>query len=167
MLGGGDPTNETAKVLRALEKTGYAHQVDVVIGPSNPHRVTIEGLSSQLEATVSVHQNVTDMADLMHGQDLAICAGGQSIWELACLGIPALQIVVASNQVEVVRELDDRGVTRSLGEASSLTASELAVQFRRVESQPSLRMKMRRTAMQLVDGKGADRVLQTLISLTH
>ena len=48
-FGGADPSNETAKALRAIQRLDRPEiAVDVVVGAANPHRAEIEALCAEL-----------------------------------------------------------------------------------------------------------------------
>ena len=161
-MGGGDPTNETAKALKALQRAEFTAQVDVVIGPANPHRRELEGLADRINAEIRFDTNVSNMAQLMSGQHLAICAAGGTSWELACLGIPMMQIVIADNQREIVRWLRDRSMSIQLGWYEDVTSDSASTAIRRLNTKESKRQEMVDQSMDIIDGQGAERVVNYL-----
>jgi UDP-2,4-diacetamido-2,4,6-trideoxy-beta-L-altropyranose hydrolase len=161
-LGGGDPTNETGKALRAIRRAGYTGSVDVLVGPANPHRSAIRSETENLDGTVRILSNVTRMAPLIDQQDLAVCAAGSTSWELACLGVPMLQMVVADNQERIAEELSVRGVTEFAGRREGVDVDDLARSISALVQDPQRRSDMSRRGWELVDGEGALRVLDVL-----
>ncbi|MGR6836675.1 UDP-2,4-diacetamido-2,4,6-trideoxy-beta-L-altropyranose hydrolase [Syntrophomonas erecta] len=103
-FGGSDPTNETIKAIKAVEKLNRRDiEVDVVVGASNPHQKEIKHLCDK--ACFNYHYQVNNMAELMAKADLAIGAGGSTTWERCFLGLPSICVVVADNQVAIVRAM--------------------------------------------------------------
>lgn len=161
-LGGGDPDNTTVKVLAGLKRANYRGRVDVVIGPANPHIASVrENAEAHLGRAV-VHTNVRDMATLMLSQDLVICGAGGTCWEVACLGIPMLQVVVAENQRRNAEGLAEVGCSINLGRSTQLSPADVAQGFFALAETPSLRKDMSRAGRSLVDGRGCLRVLQAI-----
>lgn len=113
-FGGSDPTNETIKAIKAVEKLNRRDiEVDVVVGASNPHQKEIKHLCDK--ACFNYHYQVNNMAELMAKADLAIGAGGSTTWERCFLGLPSICVVVADNQMEAVEILAKRDIIKSLG----------------------------------------------------
>lgn len=161
-LGGGDPTNETGKALRALDRIGYEGGADVVVGPANPHRAELESMASELKADVTFYVNVQQMAELMRGQHLAICAAGGTSWELACLGVPMVQLVVADNQRGIAEWLQRKEVTKCAGWREDVGAGALADTIDSVIDTPTTRENMVGRGRELVDGRGVERFVALL-----
>ena len=84
------------EAIRLLDRPDLT--VDIVIGQTNPHRATIEAACHALPG-VTFHCQVGNMASLMADADLFIGAGGTSSWERCCIGLPALVIATADNQI--------------------------------------------------------------------
>ena len=162
-MGGGDPTNETAKALKALQLAEFTGQADVVIGPANLHRSELEILAANIDADIRFHSNVSNMAQLMSGQHLAICAAGGTTWELACLGVPMMQLVIADNQREIARWLRTNEIADALEGYCEVSAQLICARFGDFDRNLCLRKKRVSKSQILVDGKGATRTLNALI----
>lgn len=163
-LGGGDADNLTGMVvsgLRQLRREGLILEAKVVIGGLNPHRQT---LAAQLDndAGFELLYDVDDMAPLMAWADLAVTAAGSTAWELAMMGLPALVGVLADNQVEVAEQLDHRGTARYLGWYRDLTPERIADAVADWMHDAALRSAAAHAGRRLVDGRGVERVLDTM-----
>lgn len=123
-LGGVDKDNATCTVLQALlmSRLPYDCRISVVLGTTAPWLTQVRSLAAQLPWPVDVQVGVAEMAALVADCDLAIGSGGSSSWERCCLGVPALTMILAENQVAVVNALSAVGAiekiesTRSVGE---------------------------------------------------
>lgn len=136
-FGGSDATNQTRKALDAiklLENPGIS--VDVVVGAANPHRNEIESLCHGMPGT-QYHCQVSNMSDLIAAADIAVGAGGATTWERCALGLPALTVVFADNQLQTTLDLEQIGVTEFLGWADKITATDLARAIGRLIEDPA------------------------------
>lgn len=164
-FGANDPLDMTSRAVQVLLEQPYQHlDVTVLGGRSNPRadrvRALVDGAPHLRYATAS-----DDMATLMARSDLCIGAGGTTSWERCAVGLPSLVVVLAGNQTEVVRLLDESGAARSLG-----PGQELGVQMLRSALDDALhdaewRRRSSRRGRELVDGRGAVRVAEHLAGL--
>jgi len=136
-FGATDPTDETGKVLTALQALANpALAVDVVVGAGNPRRAQIEALCARLPG-VRCHVQTARMADLMRAADLAVGAGGATTWERCVLGLPALTVVTAENQLQTTTDLAAAGAIWYLGRAEALAATDYAAALREAMRSPA------------------------------
>jgi UDP-2,4-diacetamido-2,4,6-trideoxy-beta-L-altropyranose hydrolase len=168
-FGGSDPTNLSCLILRWLTSLQVPVRVSVVIGQHFSYEqelyTLIEEVSEQLD--VKSYRNVIQIAELFLQQDLVICAGGSTVYELACLGIPMCSIVTAENQLELTKTADEIGFCKSLGNEGDLVQSSVIQTIQELLSNEANRDEMSRIGQQTVDGKGAQRVaeyIQTKLS---
>lgn len=160
-FGGVDAGNYTGLAIEALSGLDIkGAEVDVVIGAQHPHRTEIE----QACATqgYACHVQTSRMAELMAAADLSIGAGGSATWERCCLGLPALLVALADNQVDIAKALDSVGACIYLG--TKETANTLTIQ-RAIADLSDMHDHLElisRHASSLVDGIGVERVCQEL-----
>ena len=159
-LGGSDPENVTADVIRALEVTAIDKlEVKVIAGGDNPHIESLERAASQSKTDISLLKNVTNMPELMAWADVAISGAGSTCWEMCLLGLPAIVIDLAENQRTVARELDRRGAAIHLGGADDALPKQIANKLACLLGSIETRTTLSTRARELVDGKGAERVV--------
>lgn len=160
--GGSDPTNETAKAVQAVASVAIpSMKVDVVIGLSNPHENSIVRLCSKLSLG-KVHRGADNVAELMRRADLSIGAGGVMSWERCCLGLPAIVVDIAENQVGALTALADAGAVQYLGAAASVTSETLGDAILALLDNPVRSKALGEAAFALVDGEGRSRVCAEL-----
>jgi len=163
-FGGSDPTRESLKALEAASILTLPDVTfDLVAGSHFPH---LEAIREQcrMQPNVALHQDVADMAGLMAGADLFLGAGGGTTWERCCLGLPAVVVSVAPNQVVAAQALAEAGVQRYLGRSEQVSAQEIAQAIGDLLCDVSLRQQMSQRAQALVDGNGAARVAEALLA---
>jgi len=118
-MGGSDPTNETIKILEALEDFQFKH-VDVVVGNGNVFKEQILEICE--ERGYYYHCQINYMAKLMQQADFAIGAGGSTTWERCYVGLPSSSTIVASNQREGTEYVEELGLVINLGWHSDVTS---------------------------------------------
>jgi len=168
-MGGSDPENITTRCIEAmgmLERRPLA--LRIVVGDANPHGEQIAAALRALPSWVESHMitGVADMAPHFLWADLAVSAGGSTLWELAAFGVPALVLVLAENQQGGVQACEVAGTVESLGASDRLTPAGMAARVNALLDDEARRRRMAEAGVQLVDGQGARRVLQVMTHLT-
>lgn len=104
-----------------------------------------------------------EMLNLMLKADICISGGGQTIYELARIGVPTIGICFAENQRWNLDDCKARGLIEYIG-----WRNDKKLLFRLEKSIDKLvlyKERVRRTKMarSLIDGKGAERVVNTIM----
>jgi len=162
-MGGGDADNVTLRVLRAADRLDLDVALDVVVGPAFGHLPTVTAAAREARHPVQVHQDPQDLAGLMTRATVALSAAGSTCWELAHLGVPAVLLVLAENQVGVAAGLHAAGFAVSLGEAAGASDAALREALATLLADPARRAAMAQAGRRLVDGAGAVRVAAELM----
>lgn len=163
-LGGTDPTNTTARVLRAMERVRLVDwRVDVIVGA---HHKALREVSraAKRHRHCTVYVNPPDIASIVAGADLAVGAAGVSLWERCCLGVPSMLVAQAQNQIALAQGAVRAGVATYLGPAAELSISRWVIALHKETGAVRRRQCMARRAAALVDGAGAQRVAEHLMS---
>mgnify|MGYP003347951240 CR=1 FL=1 len=133
--------------------------VDVLIGAQHHARDSIAAVCAS--RGYRLHVQSAHVAALMGAADLAIGAGGTTMWERCCLGLPAVTIAIAPNQQPGITAAALRGLVYA-PDGDSTTAERLAVHVRALAGAPLMRQMLSRNGMAAVDGAGVDRVCRRL-----
>jgi UDP-2,4-diacetamido-2,4,6-trideoxy-beta-L-altropyranose hydrolase len=166
-LGGCDSENVTLKVIGALRRLGSSRfEVRIVLGSANPHVDSIRAAAASLPMFAEVLIDARDMASQISWADVAITAAGSTCWELACLGLTPVTIVIAENQRAVADELDMAGIALNAGWHGDLSAEHLTMKIESLLYSSFRRLRMSQQGRELVDGRGADRVISALLNLS-
>jgi UDP-2,4-diacetamido-2,4,6-trideoxy-beta-L-altropyranose hydrolase len=166
-LGGSDPENVTHRAMEAVAMADLADlEAVVVVGGSNPDFESLQhsGLefARRHNMKISVQRDVANMAELMAWADIAISAAGTTCWELCLLALPSLLIDVAENQTGVARELHRLKCAVHLGSAQEVSVELLRHEVETMLKSQEVRQTLSRRSRELVDGKGAQRVVSVL-----
>ncbi|KGR90101.1 pseudaminic acid biosynthesis protein PseG [Ureibacillus massiliensis 4400831 = CIP 108448 = CCUG 49529] len=111
-MGGTDPTNETMKVLQALDEFSFAH-IDIVVGNGNVQKDNIHLICK--EKGYNYHCQINYLAQLMQLADFSIGAGGTTTWERCYVGLPSSCTIVADNQIVSTKFAAKLGAIINLG----------------------------------------------------
>lgn len=155
-FGGADNNLTSMAVSSVLSLQRSDLIIDVVI---NPDSINASVLREQVleHKNIILHTRLPSLAPLMLKADLAIGASGATSWERCCLGLPALVISVAENQVPIASELDKLGIIRWLGDISKVSKEEIAKGLDEIINS-GLPVSWSEQCSQIVDGHGTERV---------
>ena len=128
--------------------------LDVVVGSGAPSLPWLRDLAAK--GDIALHVDARDMAPLSASADLAVGAGGSSVWERATLGLPSIVLSLAPNQTAMTRALDAEGVL------FGTDLEHLGAAWARLTSDVALRDGLCRKSYLLCDGRGAERVAQAM-----
>jgi UDP-2,4-diacetamido-2,4,6-trideoxy-beta-L-altropyranose hydrolase len=167
-LGGGDQIDILTKVLKAVRRLGSAQMEFAVVTGSNdlPDDSTLHEDLSRCNHKCRFLHIVRDMPGLMTWADMAVSAAGSTCWELAYMGVPTLTVVVSKNQQSVADTLDAKGVFKTLGCGKQLDDAGLANELFSLSNDREKRKRIIENAQNLVDGKGASRVVRVMKALS-
>ncbi|MDE7222596.1 MAG: hypothetical protein K2O34_02300, partial [Acetatifactor sp.] len=161
--GGGDRENIAGKIL---EKLGdIACTIHVISGPYNPHGDRLARYAQE-HPHVVLHRQVKEMAELMLQCDLAVTAGGTTVYELCALGVPFVCFSYAENQEALADYTGRYGIGLNAGEYHhdpDKTLDNIGRLAAEATADWQQRRQMSRRAMELVDGRGAVRLAEALI----
>ena len=161
-LSGADEHDVTRRAAAAALVAGVP--VDIVVGAAYPFLPGLRAWAAD-HPLIEIHSNTTRMAHLMAAADLAIGAPSSTSWERCTLGLPAVLLTLADNQVEVAGMLADAGAAVSLGWHTEVTVERLEAAVADLLHDPERVRAMSHAAAGITDGLGADRVATALETL--
>lgn len=166
--GGSDSFNLAGQLLMEAMKYDALKEKEyhVVSGSLNPHIEELQALAQKHE-NIHIHCNVTNMAELMAESEVALSAGGSTLYELCAMGVPVIAFSFAENQERLVQTFVKRGIAQYGGnyrtDGNKMIQNTIAGLETLLEDK-NLRTEYRKKARTLVDGKGADRIAEAIIS---
>lgn len=164
-LGGADEANLMPELLRLLEEIPGDFRVTAIIGPFFDRRADIQRMADGCRRPVRLVEAPESMRDLMLEADLAISAGGQTLYELAVTGTPAVAVAVADNQVASMRALEARGVVQVAGVAGQAgVLHRIGALVGELADSEAARAALSRAGQHVVAGHGATAVAETIVS---
>lgn len=166
--GGSDSFNLAGQLLMEAMKYDAlkTKEYHVVSGSLNPHIGELQALAQKHE-NIHIHCNVTNMAELMAESKVALSAGGSTLYELCAMGVPVIAFSFAENQERLVQTFVKRGIAQYGGnyrtDGNKMIQNTIAGLETLLEDK-NLRSEYRKKALQLVDGRGAERIAEALLS---
>lgn len=167
--GGGDPLFAAPKLLDALLSNGMLKRKNlryhVVSGPVNQHAKELKALY-QKHPQVQIHENVTNMKELMQGCDVLITAAGSTVYEACALGIPMICFYFVENQRRIAEYFDKNTDVINCGDYAQypqLVCENLADSVVRCVYGRETRKELYEQERKIVDGLGAGRIADKLI----
>ena len=154
--------------MRWLDEIPGDFAVTAVVGPVSGFADEAQQAAASSRRSVSLVHSPASLRDLMLAADIAISAGGQTLYELAATGTPTLAIQVADNQAGNIQPLSEKGAIRRLGRAgeSGLTENLRSMMAGFVSTGGhAARLRMSSAGRALVDGRGARRAARELMAI--
>lgn len=163
--GGGDVDNIAGQILEAVYRKDMVFHV--LVGRFSPHFAWWQQLAETRE-NLQIHFDVKDMAGLMAACDLAITAGGSTIYELSAVGVPFVCFSYAKNQEALAEYIGEQKIAGSVG-AWHLDREGCLKKLQNLFGQLSAEISMRENYYEkermLIDGLGAARIAEVLTHL--
>jgi len=161
-MGGGDPYNQSLKVLRALENMKEAFSITVLLGSSFLFHEEIENFTRRASKKIKIVHNTNQVARLMKESDLAISASGCTVWELCCLGVPTILLILSENQEPIAQSLQKKGIMKNLGWFNQVNEPYIQQEVSKLSADQKLRKEMADKGQLLLDGLGVKRVVKEI-----
>lgn len=161
-IGGTDAENVTGQVMRTLLQEAHGLEVEVMIGAGFDHAPVISEMAGSARFPVRVRRDVDDVPALMAWADVAISAGGSSIWELAFMQVPVLGIGRGRQEVVLLAKTDTAGISRTVGVHPEIDWSRLGAMLQALLRDTAARQRMADLGRMIVDGRGGERVVKAI-----
>lgn len=113
---------------------------------------------------VFILKNVNNINEYMQEADLAISAGGTTLYELCVCGVPSISYSMADNQIRGAERLGEEGIISYIGDIryNDITTN-LKYCIKRYYDR-SYRERLSIKMQNKVDGKGANRIVEALVN---
>lgn len=117
---------------------------------------------------IHIHTGLNDLVPLMLSCDLAVSAGGTTLYELCALGIPAISFSMADNQISNARAFHDLGILPYAGDIRTDMGGVLEKCFhflKELENDLSKRKAVHAKMNSLINGSGAALIADALLHM--
>lgn len=162
-MGGEDPGNHTAWILRHLGDLFANRPVLVVVGPAHSDSASVEQAAKKV-AGAEIHRAPHDLVALAERSEIAISAGGTTCYELAAAGIATAAIATEPHQEDLIAPLAERGAVLPLGGAG-LAIEATRSKIKGLLTTRDLFNRIAHAARALFPAPGAPRIADALFSL--
>lgn len=160
-MGARDSKNVTGMILEACEGLPGLEEIHVLLGEQADH---IDMIARKVDRTVGA-KLIVDCEDMIaeyQWAQIAVGAGGVSMLERMCCGLPSFVVAQTENQNLNIRAAIDGGAIFYLGGAEQLDANIVRRNVQGLINSPTRLSGLRIAGLGLVDGLGAKRVAKVL-----
>ncbi|NQT06218.1 MAG: UDP-2,4-diacetamido-2,4,6-trideoxy-beta-L-altropyranose hydrolase [Candidatus Omnitrophica bacterium] len=161
-FGAVDKNRTTPKVLELLNMRFPRISKKVIIGKGFNNIADIDKLKRGDDCFV-YDPSADEMRAAMLASDMSISAGGQTLYELARIGIPTVSITAADNQLLNTAGWHRKGFAECAGRYDDKNLMEKLLEKISIMRDYSERLKRNEIGKSLIDGKGAGRVAKWLL----
>ncbi|MFA7227448.1 MAG: bifunctional UDP-2,4-diacetamido-2,4,6-trideoxy-beta-L-altropyranose hydrolase/GNAT family N-acetyltransferase [Melioribacteraceae bacterium] len=163
-FGGQDTANMTPRMLRMLVRNQPELIKKVVVGSGFKNLDLINDAKDE-RTEIYRAPSSSEMVKIMLESDAAISAAGQTIYELACTGVPTIALSVAENQKNNLQGWIKEGfLTTEFSNETVNLENRLLVVLNNYKKR-ELRFKLGTIGKKKVDGLGARRIVQSVLDL--
>ena len=155
-MGGVDAPGSTLKIAKWLLNIWENVQLNIVIGGGFSYREELNEIIKNKEH-VAVYQNIDFIYDLFFESDLAICAGGNTLHELAIIGVPTMVIPSMPHELKNGQAFQNKGFSFCCDLADEIKKEDFINRLKMLESAEQRRL-MCLCGKKAADGKGYERV---------
>ena len=164
-MGGVDKDNATYNVLETIRKLNYFQNwsIDIVLRSVSPHASFLREYVENQKIDMQLHLDAENIALLFSKADLAIGAGGVTLWERCCMGLPTVLLTIADNQIPAASAITKAGAVVYAGDIRKQHWEyKLSETLKTLAQDVDVIHKMSRKAFDVCDGKGIDKVCDAI-----
>lgn len=161
-VGGNDIRNLVLPLIGLSRKNFPSVKLKVLVDRSFADIDKIEKLAGDFVELV-YKADADKIKEIMHQADLAVSAGGQTLYELARMGVPTIAIEVADNQRNNIEGWLNAGFVRFAGRWNDKDLQKNILKDLRALSEKKCRQVRSETAQKRIDGQGARRVAKKIV----
>lgn len=156
-MGGVDINNSTQKIYDIIKQIDSIKTIHIVLGGGYSKE---EKMRQSVEADLRcvVHKNIDYLFELIYDADVAFCAGGNTMYEIACIGTPTIVVPTMPHE-----EINGRAFQRAgFGHVFVRDDMKEILPFM-LSFDQKMRAQMSGCGKKLIDGNGVERVLQIIL----
>lgn len=165
LTGGSDNLGISENILDHIPVEKYK-KIDVICGRYFEQFDYLKAKYSNCQS-VHLHKAVENIIDYMLDADVAISAGGTTLYELCATGTPTITYSFADNQLDNVRQFAEDGIMRYVGDIRYDKVYENMQTVVESYQEKSYRNQISTQMKKLIDGQGAARVINQLFQVNE
>lgn len=164
-MGGSDALNIAGRLSqRLLQCLAEDVGIDIICGRFNPHLDALKTLEEQ-NPRIHIMVDVPDMWNKMAAADLVVSAAGSTMYELSAMGVPTVCCYYVENQRRIAEAFASGVGMLNAGDFAADSESVLEIlcmEINRLVNDTSARKVLSERMMQIVDGRGPQRLAKKL-----
>jgi spore coat polysaccharide biosynthesis predicted glycosyltransferase SpsG len=164
-MGGVDRTGITLKLINTLAECNRDVKKNIILGGGFLYLDEVyKRIESLKDKGFRVYHNIENIESLFFESDVVFTAGGNTLYELACIGTPAIVLYEDEHEKENGMAFENLGFGLCLGQGIDVKKNEILnalEKFKEGKVKHTHSLKGKET----VDGKGAYRILDIIKNL--
>lgn len=162
MCGGADPYHFILNFIKGI-KSGPGDFMNVcftiICGRFNSDFEEIKKMAEDM-GNVTILSHTDKLHEYMQRADMAVSAGGSTLYELCAAGVPTLSYCLADNQLNNVLGFHEKGIIEYLGDVrdEGFSYEDVLNRIKALAEDFDGRIAQSRRMQELVDGRGAERI---------
>lgn len=160
-FGGSDMCNVTPKVQKVLNETYPYLQKRIIVTRLFANMSEIKKLQDK-NTELIYEPDAAELKEVMFESDIAISAGGQTLYELARIGVPTIAVSTADNQLYNIRGWEKAKFIEYAGSWENRNVLKNIKTSVNKLKDPDLRKNIFYIGRKYVDGKGAARTAESV-----
>lgn len=162
-MGGNDLRNLTPKILELLNNNFSNVNKKVIIADSFENVSEIENMSNN-SVNLIYSPNSQEIINIMSSVDVAISASGQTLYELACIGVPTISIGIIDNQRNNIKNWIKQGFIEYAGCWDDENLLNNILEKINYLQDKDIRFDKRLLGIQAVNGKGSINIVKSILN---
>ena len=155
-MGGVDVPGTTLKLAQWLPEMLENVRINLVIGGGFLYKEELDKIVEN-NKKIRVYQNIDFLYDLFYQSDLAVCAGGNTLHELAVIGTPTLVIPSMPHEFQNGQAFQRKGFSICCDMAEQIEPQKLQKKLLGL-CDANMRRNMKNCGKKVADGRGGERV---------
>lgn len=166
-MGGVDHTGVTLRLIDILAKWSKNIVKNIILGGGFTYGKELRKKIKKYQGmNFKLFQNVADIASFFINSDVVFTAGGNTLYELACCGTPAIVLYEDKHEKENGIVFQEKGFGYCLGQGTMVKEDNILRCLEKLQD-PQVRNRHSRNGKKIVDGKGCAKVVKILSGLTE
>lgn len=169
--GGADKYNIAGKILSEVIKNSSRDYMDmefhVISGSMNTNLTYLLNLQGNNKG-IYIHQNVSNMSEIMQLCDIAVSACGSTMYELCACGLPIITYSFADNQLPGVKGFEEEGVALNCGDVRDgidKVIGKILENVLKLKDNYKLKEKLSFKSLNVIDGRGVKRIVDEIMEV--
>lgn len=159
-MGGVDVPGTTVKLVEWIGKEMGDVQLNVVLGGGFLWKEKLLSVVRD-HKNIKVFENISFLHEIFYASDVAVCAGGNTLHELAAIGVPTLVIPSMPHEVRNALAFQKQGFSFYCGDADTVCGDSFNDKLRMIKKY-SVRKNMSDHGKKIADGKGYQRICELI-----
>ena len=165
--GGTDTYGIAEHLIEAIIKDKKLSHINIHIIAGRYSKLD-EKSNLKLYPNIYIHKNVKNISGLMKQCDIAVTAGGSTMYELCACGVPSVSFIFADNQIFGTKAFSNMDLIPCSGDVRNGMNECIAVLLNNIRNyidNYEVRKQKSQAMQSLVDGFGVDRIVKDVFGL--